>query len=313
MKGIFLNRHDELRPGWKILAFVLLAATFVMAFTWPLRWFDSWLEEAGFARLPGLIGPVFALIGTLLASFIVTRWLNRKPFAAVGLWLHARAMKECAWGILLGFLMMASVFLVLFVSGFIQVDSFILEPTDALGIILSSMIMFAASAMLEEVVFRGYPFQTLIQGVSLLPAVVLMAALFSVSHLTNPNTSTFGIINIGLAAIWLSFAYLKTKGLWLPFGLHFGWNFSQTTIFSFPTSGIEFAEFKLFGTVVTGPEWLTGGAFGPEGGALATVAVVSCTFYVLKAKHFEPVPGIVTLDSIEDLSLPPIAVQERLP
>jgi len=313
MRTVFLNRHGEFRPGWKILTFFVLASAFVFAFTWPMRLVGPWLTGMGADWMTGLIVSLFALGGVLLASYISTRWLNRKPFAAVGLWIHGRAMKECVWGILLGFLMMASIFFALLAAGYIEADFNELEVSGALGIVLSSAIMFGAGAMLEEVAFRGYPFQTLIQGITLLPAVVLMAVLFSAAHMGNPNTTAFGIINIGLAAIWLSFAYLKTKGLWLPFGLHFGWNFSQTTIFSFPTSGIEFAEYKLFGTVVTGPEWLTGGAFGPEGGGLATVTLIVCIFYVLKSRRFEAVAGIVTLDSIEDLAVQSAGVQERLP
>ena len=313
MKTVFLDRHGDLRSGWKILAFLILASTFVFAFTWPMRLIDPWLVQMGAGWMTGLVIPVFALGGVILASFVVTRWLNRKPFASVGLWVHERAMRECVWGVVLGFLMMASIFVVLFGAGYIEMEFYELELSAVIGIVLSAVVMFAAGAMLEEVAFRGYPFQTLIQGVTLMPAVVLMAALFSAAHLGNPNTTSIGIINIGLAAIWLSFAYLRTKGLWLPFGLHFGWNFSQTTIFSFPTSGIEFAEYKLFGAVITGPEWLTGGAFGPEGGAIATVTLIVSTFYVLKSKRFEAVVGIITLDSVEDLAIQPAGEQGRLP
>jgi membrane protease YdiL (CAAX protease family) len=309
MKTIFLDRYGTVRPGWKILIFVLLAVAFVFGFTAPFRLLDPQGDEAGLDWIIRVVVPVMAVPGVLLASYLSTRWLNRKPFAAVGLWLHHRAAAEILWGCLLGFLMMAFIFFALYAGGFVQIGFRSIGATGIAGVVVSAALLFAAGAMVEEVVFRGYPFQTLIQGITLLPAVILMAVLFSAAHLTNPNTSLFGIVNIGLAAIWLSFAYLKTKGLWLPFGLHFGWNFSQTTIFAFPTSGVEFAEYKLFSTVVTGPEWLTGGAFGPEGGALATVTLIACTFYVLKAKRFEAVAGIVTLDTIEDLVPEP----ERLP
>jgi len=309
MTFIFFNRHGTIRPGWKILIFVVLAAGLVYGLTAPMRLLDPWVQEMQLGRLLAVIVPVFALIGVLLTSYVSTRWLNRKPFAAVGLWLHPHAASEALWGILLGFLMMGFIFAVLLATGNIHIEPRSIGAGELLGILLSSAVSFAAAAMLEEVVFRGYPFQTLIQGITLLPAVILMAVLFSLAHLANPNTTIFGIVNIGLAAIWLSFAYLKTKALWLPFGLHFGWNFSQTTVFAFPTSGIEFAEYKLFGTVVTGPEWLTGGAFGPEGGALATVTLLVCTGYVLKAKQFDAAEGIITLDTLEDLEVE----QERLP
>ena len=308
MKDIFVNRFNELRAGWKILAFFILATGFVFALTGPLRFVVSSMP----AWFPGVVAPVLALGGVLIASYITTKWLNRKPFAAVGLWIHNGAMRECGWGVLIGFLMMGGIFFLLLLAGYVDVEFREVDLSATLGIILTSAIMFAAGAMLEEVAFRGYPFQILIQGITLLPALLLMDICFSAAHIGNPNTTMFGFVNIALASIWLSFAYLKTMRLWFPFGLHFGWNFSQTTIFSFPTSGIEFSEYKLFGTVVSGPEWLTGGAFGPEGGALSTVMIVASTVYILKTGRFEPIPGIVTLDSIEDLPPIPVPKQEAI-
>jgi membrane protease YdiL (CAAX protease family) len=98
---------------------------------------------------------------------------------------------------------------------------------------------------------------------------------------------------------------MKTRSLWLPFGLHVSWNYSQTVIYSFPTSGIDFAGFQLGETVQTGPEWITGGAFGPEGGALATLMLILSTWYILKSKSLSVPEGIITLDSIEDIIPPP--------
>ncbi|MFN0159476.1 MAG: type II CAAX prenyl endopeptidase Rce1 family protein [Bacteroidota bacterium] len=137
-----------------------------------------------------------------------------------------------------------------------------------------------------------------------MPAMLLAAALFAFAHGGNPNVSLFGFVNIGLASAWLSFAYLKVRNLWLPFGLHFGWNFSQTSIFGFPTSGISFEERKIMTLTQSGPEWLTGGAFGPEAGALATVALVACTWYIVRSKLLVAPEGIITLDSLEDLVVP---------
>jgi membrane protease YdiL (CAAX protease family) len=215
--------------------------------------------------------------------------------------MQPRMIRDTAWGTMLGFLMISAVFIVMVSAGLVALEPRDLSVSDCLLIVVSAFLTFAFGAMCEEVLFRGYPFQTLIQGVTLLPAVCIMALLFAASHLGNPNTSVIGIVNIGFAAVWLSGAYVKTRSLWLPFGLHFGWNFSQTTIYSLPTSGIEFTNMKFFATTVSGPEWLTGGLFGPEGGALATVALSACTWFILKSDRFAVPVGIITLDSIEDL------------
>jgi membrane protease YdiL (CAAX protease family) len=94
---------------------------------------------------------------------------------------------------------------------------------------------------------------------------------------------------------------MKTRSLWLPFGVHFAWNFSQTTLFGLPTSGMLDDAHALFNTARSGPAWIGGGEFGPEGGLLATIALLACLWYILKAGFLKPPEGIVTLDSIEDL------------
>ena len=69
-----------------------------------------------------------------------------------------------------------------------------------------------------------------------------MSALFGLAHIRNPHATILSTANVLLAGVWLSFAYLKTRSLWLPFGLHLSWNFAQTTVYAFPTSSFAFAE-----------------------------------------------------------------------
>lgn len=251
-----------------------------------------------------ILGPIMFLSSVLLASFIMARFVNRKPFTAIGLSLHPSTFKEFGLGCFLGVIMATGVFVAEVSLGYAQFTWRDLSVWNVIGLFSYSAIFFAIAALAEEVLFRGYIFQTLIQGVTFLPAMLIMAFLFAFAHRLNPNASTFGLINVALAAIWLSIAYMKTRSLWLPFGLHFSWNFCQTTIYSFPTSGVEFSRFQLAENVQSGPDWITGGAFGPEGGALATVAVLLCTWYVLKSRRFSVSEGIITLDSVEDLVSP---------
>ena len=292
MNAVLFNRHSELRSGWKVLLFIVITFSIITALTFPFQYFDYRND---------FVGPMLGLAGALAGSYAMTRFVNRKPLSAIGLSFHYQAIREFYWGCILGFLMISGIFAVMYLGENITLVSKELSFGGTLGIVSSSLLFFAIGAVVEEVLFRGYPFQSLIQGITILPAMIIMAVLFALLHLSNPNTSVFGIINVGLAAIWLSFAYLKTRGLWLPFGLHLGWNYSQTTIYSFPTSGIEFEERTLAVSTITGPEWFTGGAFGPEGGVLATCALVLCTWYILKSKRFSIPEGIVTLDSVEDL------------
>jgi hypothetical protein len=117
----------------------------------------------------------------------------------------------------------------------------------------------------------------------------------------NPEIGMLSYVNIGLVSITLSLAYYKTRGLWLPIGMHFAWNFTQTTIFGYPTSGLPPTGLSVFDLTQSGPAWITGGAFGPEGGILATLAVIAGTWYILKSSRIRAEEGIITLDSLEDV------------
>jgi len=99
------------------------------------------------------------------------------------------------------------------------------------------------------------------------------------SHLANPNWSLLAIVNLTVGGVFLAFAYLRTRQLWLPIGIHIGWNFFQGPVFGFPVSGTD--SFTLINHTVNGPELLTGGAFGPEAGLinLLIVAIGAALIY----------------------------------
>jgi uncharacterized protein len=275
--------------------FLFIAGVLATAMAFPLSRLASGSEA---------VSALAYLCATAAATFIMLKFINRKPFGAIGLTIHSTVFREFGTGVLLGVLMMGGIFLVELALGYVSVSGRGLTRWEMLGVFFSALAVFSIAAAFEELLFRGYLFQTLIQGVTLLPALLLMAGLFAVAHARNPDATVFGVINVGLAGVWFSVAYVKTRGLWLPIGLHISWNFCQTTLFGFPTSGLAFVDRRLVDAVQSGPVWVTGGTFGPEGGALATVAILVCTTYVLKAGHLQAPPGITTLDSIEDLIVP---------
>jgi membrane protease YdiL (CAAX protease family) len=294
---ILFDRHGDIRQGWRVAAFMCLVLLFVAGGILPLR-------------LAGIESPMLEklllLISALAATWTLTRFVNRKPVLAVGLWIHNRTLRELGAGCLLGFLMMAGIYIVEVAMGYVMPSYGGLDPAGAVRVTVLSVLWFAAGTMGEELLFRGYAFQTLIQAVTFLPAALLMAAVFGLAHMQNPHVTVFSLCNVVLAGILFSFAYMKTRSLWLPFGVHFAWNFSQTTLFGLPTSGMLDPARSLFNAARSGPAWIGGGDFGPEGGVLATIALLACLWYILKAGFLAAPEGIVTLDSIEDL----VAVNE---
>lgn len=150
-----------------------------------------------------------------------------------------------------------------------------------------SFLFFGYLAMGEELLFRGYPYQALIEGMGEVGGTILMSVAFGMLHLMNPNATVFSTINTMLAGAWLSIAYLKTRTLYFPFGMHFAWNFVQSFVLSLPVSGL-LTNRTIFIPTDYGPDWLTGGQYGPEGGVATTVIMVIAILYLVLEKRIRP-------------------------
>ena len=142
------------------------------------------------------------------------------------------------------------------------------------------VLMLLAAALNEELIFRGFPLQRLSDAIGALPAVLVLAVGFAFAHLGNDNVSSIGLVNIALAGVWLGVAFFTTGGMALAWGLHFGWNAGLGLLFDAPVSGYLFRVPVV--EYAPGPHaWVDGGAFGPEGGIVATISLIAGTLYLL--------------------------------
>ena len=131
---------------------------------------------------------------------------------------------------------------------------FYLLPRDG-----AVLVVLFVGALAEELMFRGYPFQHLEEGIGSVGAIAVFSVLFGAVHLSNPHASIWGLVNTVLIGILLAIAYLRTRALWLPWGIHFGWNAALGFVFGLPVSGIRMLD-VVVRTSVTGPQWMTGAA-----------------------------------------------------
>jgi uncharacterized protein len=166
-----------------------------------------------------------------------------------------------------------------------------------------NLLTLAVAALAEEVAFRGYPFQRLIDSVGSTLATLLMSVFFAVMHLFNTGANASSTLVTILAGWLLSIAYLRTRALWLPWGFHFAWNASMAVLFGLPVSGLT-----IFNPVITtnavGPIWLTGGNYGPEGSAIAVIVLPVLMIVLVKMTrdyahqytHPVIVPGGIPVD-----------------
>ena len=272
IKRIFYNENEQnIRAGWRMGIFTIALLAITSAVQWPLR-----MLLPHDTLLPGYVKGEVVLYGSLLlVTWLIAKFLeHRPPLASVGLPMRGNLLRELGQGTLIGGGMMMVIFAAEYSLGMITFTFKPLSVGEEARLFCASGVIFVVGAFGEELMFRGYLFQTMIEGTGKLIAVLAFSAFFGLAHASNPNVTFFSLVNVALAGVWLSIAYFKTRSLWFPIALHFSWNFTQNHICSFPVSGIPFTKFQLGVLVQSGPNWLTGGSFGPEGGALATLMLI---------------------------------------
>ncbi len=223
----------------------------------------------------------------LLALFwifwLLTRVLEEKTLGSVGLAFCGCWKREMSIGLGLGASM---IFLVAGLERLLGLVRFA-RNTDPPGQVLSAGLFFCwlllIAATNEELIFRGYPFQRLVEALGSVGAVAVSSIVFGLVHLGNPSHTWISTANTMLVGIPLAVAYLRTRALWLPIGMHFAWNFIQGYGLGLPVSGMVFPK-RFFEADVHGLVWLTGGKYGPEGGLLALGAIAGATAYLCFSK-----------------------------
>jgi len=148
------------------------------------------------------------------------------------------------------------------------------QPVSAYATAAPALIWWLAIAALgEELVFRGFPLSRLAEATGPVPAALILTIGFSALHLTNPGASALGLLNVALASLVLSAAFFGWGGLPAAWGVHLGWNAGLALGADAPVSGVSFGIPGLR-YLWAGPDWLSGGAFGPEGGLVASLVMV---------------------------------------
>jgi uncharacterized protein len=142
------------------------------------------------------------------------------------------------------------------------------------------LLLLAPAALAEEVIFRGVPLVLLANALGRPTAIVVLSLLFALTHITNPDVTVQALGNITLAGILLSLAFYSPGGMWAAFGAHAGWNLTLALLGA-PVSGLPF-DIPLVDYTMGGPGWLTGGAFGPEGGLLSTFTLTTAIILAVK-------------------------------
>jgi hypothetical protein len=177
---------------------------------------------------------------------------------------------------------------------------------------LVSALPLIVAALAEEALFRGYPLQTFSRARLAWIGVLLTLLLFGYVHLQNPNVVPgASFANTALAGLWLAVAYLRTRSLWLPLGVHWAWNWAQGWLFGLPISGLNLVSHPLLKATDNGPSWLTGGSYGIEGGLACTISLVLFTIFLWRTSLISATPELMQLTSEENPASPTKVVSIR--
>ncbi len=238
----------------------------------------------GLQLIPILLWPLFgvvvsATVGLLaiavLANVITMRIFDRRPLSDIGLNSTPGSGKNFGWGVALGAgtaaLMLSAPLLAR--TGHLVLKTGV-NPSWPSLIFYLVVLLFGAAG--EEILFRGYAFQLLIEKIGPWATVLPVGVLFGFAHSANPNATLLAIVNTMLWGILLGYAFLRSHDLWLPIGLHYGWN-AVLPLFGVNLSGLTIEVTRYGYQWDLGPLW-SGGAYGPEGGFLTTMFVIALFF-----------------------------------
>lgn len=287
LSQVFWNQAEgRLRAPLRL--FVVLFA--VLLFAIPLGLFAALLGIV-FEEFGPLLTALFETLSlaALVVPVIAVIWfVDKRRFGDVGLTVDRSFRSDLLFGLTAGLLMATSVVLagLLLGSGAVEgvltsVEGDLFSGISVFTGLVVALGFFFVLAVLEELLFRGYLLVNIAEGIrigtddrtAVLSAVAVTAVLFGVAHAANPGASLFSTLNIVLFGLFLGCTYVFTDRLAVPIGIHTTWNYTLGPVFGLPVSGLT-SSVVVFDLELGGPQLLTGGDFGPEGGLLSLLGLV---------------------------------------
>jgi membrane protease YdiL (CAAX protease family) len=308
LKDIFFNQTGRLRSGWRLAVF---CALYLVILGLSIQ-----LLKAILLLAPDSFGPVLEsnwgfvvhavfllIVPAVLAGWACSKFVEDLPARSLGWALHPGWFRDFLSGSLVG---VASLLFAAGIATFSGGFSFALNSpmlVESVGkTLLVSCLVFIIAAAGEEALFRGYPLQTMARSHLAWVAIIITSIIFSYGHLNNPNAvAGFTFINTALAGLWLAIAYLRTRNLWFPLGIHWAWNWTMGAVLGLPVSGIErLTPHPLLRATDLGPAWLTGGSYGLEGGAACTLALLLSTIFIWRTRLISATEEMMRLTDQEN-------------
>ncbi len=231
---------------------------------------------------------IISVIVSAALTIVFRLFIDRKSISSLG-FIRDHHQNDTWVGLLLSVVLLGLGCLILYITGHLRwVD----ENFSGSGLFINIMLMLLV-AVSEEMVFRGYILNNLMESFNKWTALLISALLFTFAHIFNPELTPLAIINLLLGGILLGLNFIYTRTLWFAIGFHFGWNLLQGYVLGFPVSG--FNEETMLQQELKGSVVMTGGPFGFEGSIVATAVLaagIGLFYYVYERKNAEVKPVI---------------------
>jgi membrane protease YdiL (CAAX protease family) len=265
---LFWSRQDHrFRSLWRLALFCFVALSL----------------QKGVILAPLAYRQIILLLGLAILVAGMALLLDRRSPKDYGLVFNRFTLPDLVCGVVLSAAIVSLIAYAMMLFGWLRIaggPQTVFASGDVARAVRVMTLYFAGVAITEEVVFRGVILTNLAEGLhgplrrstSTVIAVAVSSLLFSVVHFDNPSASILSGVNIALIGCALAMPMIWTQSLMLPIGFHFGWNLTLM-LWGFPVSGF-LPLVSLYQLEISGPDWVTGGSFGPEGGVLMTASLL---------------------------------------
>jgi membrane protease YdiL (CAAX protease family) len=274
-RSIFIGAEDRLRPPWRILLFLALGASCIIVVMIGLGPVLQSVEQlVGIQGTGAAYGTATAL---LLAHWMTLRTFDQRTWQFVGLHSEGARPRVLLFGWALGATPIAIACLFLLAVGWLAIGP--ASPGSSFTAAARISLILIPAALYEELLARGYVFATLGEWLGRPIAVALTSIAFGLMHVPNPSADPLPIVIVVLAGVYLAAVLMATQSLYAVWMAHWAWNSVMAVGLHIPVSGLPFAR-PDYQTVDAGPDWVTGGPWGPEGGVAAAAAMLGGLGYL---------------------------------